>query len=60
MLHVKDFFDKMASRPNQNLILIMSWFAKGLSQISQLTEKVKKAIPIDREMLAKLTLILIK
>jgi hypothetical protein len=34
----------------------MSWFAAGLSHISELTEKVQKAIPIDREMLAKLTL----
>lgn len=34
----------------------MSWFTSGLDTLSQLSEKVQKAIPVDKEFLAKLTL----
>ena len=34
----------------------MSWLAAGIGKLSALKEKVQKNIPIDREMLAKLTL----
>lgn len=34
----------------------MSWFTSGLETLSQLSEKVQKAIPLDKDLLAKLTL----
>jgi hypothetical protein len=34
----------------------MSWFTSGLDTLSQLSERVQQAIPIDKELLAKLTL----
>lgn len=34
----------------------MSWFTSGLETLSQLSEKVREAIPVDKELLAKLTL----
>lgn len=34
----------------------MSWFSAGLDTLSQLSEKVQQAIPVDKELLAKLTL----
>ncbi len=34
----------------------MSWFTSGLETLSHLSEKVQKAIPVDKDFLAKLTL----
>ena len=34
----------------------MSWFTSGLDTLSQFSEKVQKAIPVDKDLLAKLTL----
>lgn len=34
----------------------MSWFASGLETLNQLSETVQNAIPLDKELLAKLTL----
>ena len=34
----------------------MSWFTSSLETLSHLSEKVQKAIPLDKELLAKLTL----
>jgi FtsZ-binding cell division protein ZapB len=34
----------------------MSWFTSGLEALNNLSEKVQKAIPLDKELLAKLTL----
>ena len=34
----------------------MSWFASSLETLSQLSEKVQNAIPLDKDLLAKLTL----
>jgi hypothetical protein len=34
----------------------MSWFTSGLEALHQLSETVQKAIPMDKELLAKLTL----
>ena len=64
----KELKSRKASHENKNLdcqstAVIMSWFSTGLDTLTQLTEKVQQAtekvqqaIPIDKEMLAKLTL----